>query len=1052
MELLKMNLYEIFTIQEVDNIKEASTILSNQYKSIQLILISVEAFQQNNYEFMNLYSNNVFVCHIPVICIGPSYQDIADKNNMRHIVIAHEALEFFAEPFNVDDIIIYFKNVMALKHSNYSTAYNVMREESNTYTGGTYWNSKLIENMIMQSYISAACILETNADQISIVKTNDQFMEELTGESDIDEEYLNDNFIKKFDTENKKILWDTIHRAKKNKNESVKCEFFIHNEEDYTPIHLRMKIRMIDKIRERALYYCIIENDTEQYNAGFREATLMNQLQTIIQNITVGITIVNEEYNQINYIYTNEMFYTMFGYTEEQFQNELQGNIYTLIHPSDTARVQEAVRNSQTNMKAISIEFRAKKRDGSIIYIHLHNAIHFVRETGLLSMIMFYEDVTEKVLAEARIREINEKLTNYDVFFQLDITNERIIDYRSKYESNKGGKDSNDVDYKETILAKVYQKEKDKVWKIVTFENLRDEYQKGNAKFSFEYRRYMPNRNVRWFTATVILVEDKEEGTVNAFIYAYDVDTQTKNRSAKDKIIDIEVEDITIVNIKTGMARNVKKSNRVNINEEKIFSHAKAIEAFLESYVDDEEREQVREFLNLENMVERIDSQGAITMTFWVTLPDGNKIRKSERVNYLDSTHEELLMVGRDVTALFEKETEQQMVLKHAVELADYANNAKSAFLSRMSHDMRTPLNGILGMNSLAIAENKTPEIEEYLKNVNLSGEYLLQLINDTLDLSKIESGKMEFHMEVLSIDEFTKNINTIIKPLMDKKHIHFIMDFKSRIKYIKVDILRFNQVFYNLLSNAAKYTPEGGTVEFYSERIPDRNKFSGLRFHIKDNGVGMSEQFQRTLFEPFAQEYGEAHKEQRGSGLGLTIVKQIIDLVEGNIQVKSTLGKGTEFIVDLYAEIVDDKMQLQQVKKEVPVIKKGTRVLVVDDTEINTMLTEKMLIKNGCIVEKAENGAEAVEKFKNSEVGYYDIILTDIRMPVMDGFEESRAIRALKRKDAKTIPIIAATADAYNDIMVKITEAGMNERLIKPIEVNALCETIARYTKKEKK
>lgn len=267
----------------------------------------------------------------------------------------------------------------------------------------------------------------------------------------------------------------------------------------------------------------------------------------------------------------------------------------------------------------------------------------------------------------------------------------------------------------------------------------------------------------------------------------------------------------------------------------------------------------------------------------------------------------------------------------------------------------------------------------------------------------------------------------------------------KKQINQIVVDKIRFNQVFYNLLSNAAKYTPEGGKVEFYSEKIEDRNEKSGMRFHVKDNGIGMSQGYQKVLFDPFTQEYSKVHKEQKGTGLGLAIVKQIVDLVDGTITVQSELGKGTEFIVDLFACHVTDAEEIStKVQYDIGKMR-GLHVLLVDDTEINTSIVKKMLEYRGCIVDVALNGQAGVEMFSNSKSGYYDIILTDVRMPVMDGFEEARCIRSMDRPDAQKIPIVAATADAYDDILQKIKDAGMNERLIKPIESEQLCQTIVR-------
>ena len=274
---------------------------------------------------------------------------------------------------------------------------------------------------------------------------------------------------------------------------------------------------------------------------------------------------------------------------------------------------------------------------------------------------------------------------------------------------------------------------------------------------------------------------------------------------------------------------------------------------------------------------------------------------------------------------------------------------------------------------------------------------------------------------------------------------IAFSVSLKQKPQSIIVDKMRFTQVFYNLLSNAAKYTPEGGKVEFSSESIKAKNGKLGIRFYVKDNGIGMSKEYLKILFEPFTQENREQRSEQKGTGLGLAIVKQIVDLTGGTVSVKSEINKGTEFTVDIYAHsVIEAKYDNSELKYD-PDKLVGKRILVVDDVEVNTMILQKLLEYRGCFVETASNGKQAVESFEESEIGYYDLIMTDVRMSVMDGLEEARRIRSMKRKDAKSIPIVAITADAYSEVQDITKEAGMNASLVKPIKTEIMCETLVR-------
>ena len=395
--------------------------------------------------------------------------------------------------------------------------------------------------------------------------------------------------------------------------------------------------------------------------------------------------------------------------------------------------------------------------------------------------------------------------------------------------------------------------------------------------------------------------------------------------------------------------------------------------------------------------------------------------------------------------ALQRKNEELEIVAKKA----ESAANAKSEFLSRMSHDIRTPMNAIIGLTHLAKSEDDLQVIKEYLDKIDASSNFLLGLINDILDLSKIENGEMTLNEGPFTKEEFTDSIQTVIKPLIDKKNINFIFEMKCGIECIKVDRLRFSQIFFNLLSNAAKFTPTGGTIEFISEKIePEkvtRDGKVGIRIYVRDNGIGMSEEFQKHLYDPFVQERSALGDKTRGTGLGLPIVKSLVDAMNGTIEVKSELGKGTEFKIELYVEPVEAPAK----RKKTDFLKKslkGLKVLLVEDNELNIFVAKTILEKMKCDVDIAENGEKAVEKFKESEQQFYDVILMDVHMPVMDGLEATRQIRQLERKDASLIPIIAMTADAFDKEKKKTLDAGMNNHLAKPIDPSVLYEVLSEY------
>ena len=386
--------------------------------------------------------------------------------------------------------------------------------------------------------------------------------------------------------------------------------------------------------------------------------------------------------------------------------------------------------------------------------------------------------------------------------------------------------------------------------------------------------------------------------------------------------------------------------------------------------------------------------------------------------------------------------------LETAIEAAESAAKAKSEFLSRMSHNIRTPMNAIIGLTHLAQKEDNIETVRSYLAKISASSKFLLGLINDILDMSKIENGNLTLNPEPLSKKEFVISINTVIRPLMNQRNIHFICQMDEGPECILVDKLRFNQIFFNLLSNAGKFTPEGGEVSFVLESLPSVDDKAGMRFYVRDNGVGMSDEFIEHIYDPFSQEHSKLSNNSKGTGLGLPIVKSLVEAMGGTISVKSKLGEGTEFAVELYLPIteapVDDSAQY---KPDSSLLDK--QILLVEDNEINTFVAKIILEQAGCIVTTAENGRIAVETFEKSQPGTYSAILMDIRMPEMDGLEATRMIRKLDRADAITVPIIAMTADAFAEEQKRTIDAGMNYHISKPINPQELYSVLAEFVNK---
>ena len=386
---------------------------------------------------------------------------------------------------------------------------------------------------------------------------------------------------------------------------------------------------------------------------------------------------------------------------------------------------------------------------------------------------------------------------------------------------------------------------------------------------------------------------------------------------------------------------------------------------------------------------------------------------------------------------------------------AEQANAAKQEFLSSMSHDIRTPMNAIIGMTSLALDNTDDPKrVRDYLGKIALSSKHLLGLINDVLDISKIESGKMTLNVEPVSLREAMDSIVNIMQPQVTAKNQQFKVAAREILsENVCCDGVRLNQVLINLLGNAVKFTPEKGAVQLtvYQEALPEDASRVRTHFLVSDTGIGMSKEYQKVIFESFSREDNTRVRKTEGSGLGMAITKCIVDAMGGTISVRSEQGRGSEFhvVLDLEKAAAPAASEAADSAAERvnDVVLKGRRILLAEDNELNWEVARELLSILELELDWAENGEICVEKFRNSPAGHYDAIIMDVRMPVMDGYEATAAIRRLEREDAD-IPIIAMTADAFSEDIQRCLERGMNDHLAKPIDIQAVTFKLKKYLK----
>ena len=405
-----------------------------------------------------------------------------------------------------------------------------------------------------------------------------------------------------------------------------------------------------------------------------------------------------------------------------------------------------------------------------------------------------------------------------------------------------------------------------------------------------------------------------------------------------------------------------------------------------------------------------------------------------------------------------EQEEERQLhnrQLAQALRAAQIASESKTTFLSNMSHDIRTPMNAVLGFTTLLDRDAENPaKVREYTKKITASGQHLLSLINDILDISKIESGKVVLNLEEFALEDVLSSVDAIIQPMAKAKGQQFHLEVTGvRHEYLVGDETRLNQILINLLSNAVKYTPEGGNIWFRVTALKQRSsQYEHIRIEVEDDGYGMTPEYLETIFDAFTRAENSTTNKVQGTGLGMAITKNIVELMGGTIEVFSQINKGSLFRVDLELRVVETPKggatgHAEAEPEEVADLT-GMHFLAAEDNDINGEILSELLEIEGATCEIAVNGQLAVERFQASAPGEFDAILMDVQMPVMNGHEAARAIRALDREDARTIPIIAMTANAFAEDEKAALAAGMDAHVPKPLNMELLKKTIGQFSR----
>lgn len=599
------------------------------------------------------------------------------------------------------------------------------------------------------------------------------------------------------------------------------------------------------------------------------------------------------------------------------------------------------------------------------------------------------------------------------------------------------------------------EQERERIKQDFSIETFRKKWKKGNAQFMGEYRRLL-NGSYRWMAVDAYFMKREGEADL-ALVTIQDIHDRKQMEEQNEELQSIykftvqnEYDCVAITDLRTQRCR-MQPSQRFGGDGGFIEGEERIInEVFLDFFVGKEDREEFQKETAVANILEHLRAGEKVFYTYFQSPAERGGRHKEFTARFYNEEKTKLFTCVRDIEQRVYVENKSREVLIEAFQTANSANEAKSEFLSKMSHDIRTPMNAIIGMTEIAERNVDNPKkVEECLGKINIANQHLMSLINEVLDMSSIESGKVDLALREFNMLVFMDGVRSMMSQQAEEKALDFTVEAKN-IKHPQVagDFVRLQKIAINIISNAIKYTHRGGRVHAVLEEIPSAHRdYAGFHLTVEDNGIGMSSEFQEKIFEPFSRESTVVNRVE-GTGLGLSIVKNIVQMMKGNITVKSQPGEGTTICVTVYIKVADGKEADKQPEnqKDYENIFHGEKVMVVEDNDLNIEIAQEILHMLGVCPVVALNGQEAVDKYLEDEDGTYAMILMDIQMPVMDGYQAAQAIRNTGKKDAGTIPIIAMMANAFAEDVNKAAECGMNGHVAKPIVIGKLVEEMSKW------
>lgn len=847
-------------------------------------------------------------------------------------------------------------------------------------------------------------------------------------------------------------------------------------------------------------------------------AQLKQELDILRQATQTGIWILHfdEEGRNVGCTW-GESFRQLLGYeSEEDFPTE-RFSLVNAIHPEDRDRAENALHNvimDRTDKLTYDEEFRVQTKNNGYQWFHSIGRVARREDGSPKTMYGMFANINDKKTHELHIRQqmrVIEALSKDYASVWLLQPSHNVILYRQDTQRDIQEvvdtlQHARNVIDGAKAYAQTFLKPEDRnaFLQALQYDNIYEQV-KQNGTYSYSYIRYYEGKEEHFivsFTRThdfdssgdIVMsfknieslyqeeyertraleankaelqeaLKEKEEHIKQTTALNTELKEEKRTISQTLGIIDGLSRDyhtIWLVNKDTLMMKLIRTSGVSTISKAVQMgidypNYDDAFPVYINTYVVEDEREKMMHDISSAEVLRNLSLSDTYSVNY--LRRDENGHVAYHQLMYINADTEDgerLFVYGfRDIDKMLKEERSKKQELADARRAAEAASKSKTIFLNNMSHDIRTPMNAILGFAELMEGQKNNPEIiSNYLKKIKDSGQYLLTIINNVLDMARIESGKMTVTHEFF---DMTANGNVAFPMFEDmarKKRLNIVHHEDIQHRYVMLDKTKHLEIATNLLSNAVKYTPEGGTIYVsMTERPCQREGYGTYVLTVQDTGIGMSPEFAEHIFENFTREHNTTESKIIGTGLGMSIVKKLVELLGGTIEMQTEQGKGTTFTVTMYHKIVSDPTPYlhkdDDVKNNEQILK-GKRILLTEDNELNAEIVIAILESLDIEIEHAENGQECLDMLTKADPHYYDAILMDIQMPVLNGYDTTRLIRKMDDPVKSAIPIVALTANAFEEDRQKAIEAGMNTHLAKPINVEKLIEVLLLLTKGE--